>query len=72
MALALAVCSNAADIACDFETVDWSKRADVRARLRVLVRVLLKRYKYPPDRQEEATEAVLKQAESLSEDWATA
>lgn len=53
-------------------TVDWSKRADVRARLRVLVRVLLKRYKYPPDRQEEATEAVLKQAESLSEDWATA
>lgn len=51
-------------------TVDWSVRETVRARLRVMVRTLLKRYKYPPDRQEEATETVLKQAESLSADWA--
>jgi len=53
-------------------TVDWAKRATVRAKLRVMVRTLLKRYKYPPDRQEEATETVLKQAESLSEEWAAA
>lgn len=50
-------------------TVDWSVRETVRARLRVMVKTLLKRYKYPPDRQEEATETVLKQAESLSESW---
>ena len=50
-------------------TVDWSKRETVRAKLRVMVKTLLKRYKYPPDRQEEATETVLKQAESLSADW---
>jgi type I restriction enzyme R subunit len=51
-------------------TVDWAKRETVRARLRVMVRTLLRRYKYPPDRQEEATETVLKQAESLSAEWA--
>lgn len=50
-------------------TVDWSVRETVRARLRVMVKTLLKRYKYPPDRQEEATETVLKQAESLSAGW---
>jgi type I restriction enzyme R subunit len=52
-------------------TVDWAKRETVRARLRVMVKTLLRRYKYPPDRQEEATETVLKQAESLSAEWAT-
>ena len=51
-------------------TVDWSVRETVRARLRVMVKTLLKRYKYPPDRQEEATETVLKQAEALSAGWA--
>ena len=53
-------------------TVDWAKRDTVRAKLRVMVRTLLRRYKYPPDRQEEATETVLKQAETLSEEWAVA
>ncbi|MBN3739178.1 MULTISPECIES: type I restriction endonuclease subunit R [Burkholderia] len=50
-------------------TVDWSKRETVRAKLRVMVKTLLKRYKYPPDRQEEATDTVLRQAESLSAEW---
>ena len=50
-------------------TVDWSVRETVRARLRVMVKTLLRRYKYPPDRQEEATDTVLKQAESLSAEW---
>jgi type I restriction enzyme R subunit len=53
-------------------TVDWSVRETVRARLRVMVKTLLKRWKYPPDRQEAATETVLQQAESLSEAWALA
>ena len=53
-------------------TVDWAVRETVRARLRVMVKTLLKRYKYPPDKQEEATETVLKQAESLSAEWVVA
>lgn len=51
-------------------TVDWAKRETVRAKIRVMVKTLLRRYKYPPDKQEEATETVLKQAEALSEAWA--
>ncbi len=51
-------------------TVDWARRETVRARLRVMVRTLLRRYKYPPDRQEAATNLVLKQAEVLSQEWA--
>ncbi|MBW4048073.1 MAG: type I restriction endonuclease subunit R [Proteobacteria bacterium] len=50
-------------------TVDWSVRDSVRASLRVMVKTLLRRYKYPPDKQEEATETVLKQAEMLSAEW---
>ena len=50
-------------------TVDWSVREAVRASMRVMVKTLLRRYKYPPDKQEEATETVLKQAEMLSAEW---
>jgi type I restriction enzyme, R subunit len=50
-------------------TVDWQKRDSVRARLRNLVRITLKKYKYPPDKTEEAIELVLKQAETLSNEW---
>ena len=51
--------------------VDWQKRESVRARLRNLVRITLRRYKYPPDKQEEAINLVLQQAERLSEDWSS-
>ncbi len=51
-------------------TVDWQKRESVRARLRNLVRITLRRYKYPPDKQEEAINLVLDQAGRLSEMWA--
>lgn len=50
-------------------TVDWSVREAVRAKLRLMVRSILIRYKYPPDKQEAATETVLKQAETLTEVW---
>ena len=52
-------------------TIDWTLREDVRARLRVLVRRTLRKYNYPPDKQETATRTVLQQAEVLSEHWAT-
>ncbi|MBX3619082.1 MAG: type I restriction endonuclease subunit R [Rhizobacter sp.] len=50
-------------------TVDWQKRDSVRARLRNLVRITLRRYKYPPDQQEAAIDLVLRQAERLSDEW---
>ena len=53
-------------------TIDWTIRETTRARLRVLVRRTLRKYGYPPDKQEEATQTVLEQAEVLSEGWAVA
>ncbi|NYZ64261.1 type I restriction endonuclease subunit R [Luteimonas deserti] len=50
-------------------TVDWRVRESVRAKLRILVRRTLQRWKYPPDKQSDAVELVLKQAETLSEVW---
>ena len=53
-------------------TIDWTLRENVRAQLRVLVKRILRRYGYPPDKQEKATETVLEQAALLSEGWAVA
>ena len=50
-------------------TIDWTMRENVRAQLRVLVRRILRRHGYPPDKQEKATQTVLEQAEALSEEW---
>jgi type I restriction enzyme R subunit len=50
-------------------SVDWEKRDSVRAKLRLLVKRILRKYKYPPDQQEEAINLVLQQAESLSAEW---
>ncbi len=53
-------------------TIDWTIRENVRAQLRVVVKRILRKYGYPPDKQEKATQTVLEQAEVLSELWATA
>lgn len=51
-------------------TEDWQRRESVRARQRNLMRITtLRRYKYPLDRQEEAIQLVLQQAERLSDAW---
>ncbi len=50
-------------------TIDWAVRESVRARMRVMVRRLLRKYKYPPDKQEAAVELVIEQAEVLTEEW---
>ena len=52
--------------------IDWTLRENVRANLRVLVRRILRKHGYPPDKQEKATQTVLEQAEVLSEWWAVA
>ena len=50
-------------------TVDWNNRDSVRARLRLMVKRILRKYKYPPDQAEEAAQLVLAQAETLCEAW---
>lgn len=53
-------------------TIDWTIRENVRAQLRVVVKRILRKHGYPPDKQEKATKTVLEQAEILSEMWAAA
>jgi type I restriction enzyme R subunit len=53
-------------------TIDWTLRENVRAQLRVLVKRILRKHGYPPDKQEKATQTVLEQAEVLSVEWAAA
>lgn len=52
-------------------TVDWSHRESARARMRVLVKRILRKFGYPPDLQDAAIRTVLQQAEALSAQWAT-
>ncbi|CAN7595699.1 type I restriction endonuclease subunit R [Variovorax paradoxus] len=51
-------------------TVDWSARESVQAKLRLMVKRILRKYKYPPDQQDGAVELVLTQAKALREAWA--
>jgi len=53
-------------------TIDWTLRENVRAQLRVLVKRILRKHGYPPDKQEKATQTVLEQAALLSGEWAAA
>jgi type I restriction enzyme R subunit len=50
-------------------SVDWSERESVRAKLRLMVKRILRKYKYPPDLQDAAVELVLQQAQALGESW---
>ncbi len=50
-------------------TIDWTVRENARAQIRVIVKRILRRYGYPPDKQEKATQTVLEQAEVLCKDW---
>lgn len=51
-------------------TLDWTVRENVRAKMRVIIKRILRKYGYPPDKQEKATLTVLEQAEVLCRDWA--
>lgn len=46
-------------------TIDWNKRSAVQAKMRVMIRRLLRKYDYPPDKQEMAVETIIHQAELL-------
>ena len=51
-------------------TIDWTLRESVQAKLRVIVKKTLRKYDYPPDKREEATDLVLSQAKLIAKDWA--
>ena len=51
-------------------TIDWTVKESVRAKLRTTVKRILRRHRYPHDKQEKATQTVLEQAELLCRDWA--
>ena len=53
-------------------SVDWARRDSARARMRVLVKRVLRKYGYPPDLQDAAVQTVLQQAEALSAMWNSA
>lgn len=50
-------------------SIDWTMRENARAQIRVIVKRILRKYGYPPDKQARATELVLEQAEVLCRDW---
>ena len=50
-------------------SIDWQYKENVRARLRTMIKALLKRYKYPPDQEANAIDLVLQQTEMISEEW---
>jgi len=50
-------------------SVDWSARESVRAKLRLMVKRILRKYKYPPDQQDAAVELVLQQMQTMGEEW---
>jgi len=51
-------------------TIDWTLKESVQAKLRVMVKRVLRKYGYPPDKEKKATETVLEQATLLCKDWA--
>ena len=53
-------------------SIDWTIRESARAKLRVIVRRILRKYGYPPDKQEAAVETVLEQAKLFADEWAAA
>lgn len=50
-------------------SIDWTMRENVRANLRVIIKRILRKHGYPPDKQERATATVLEQLEALSRAW---
>jgi type I restriction enzyme R subunit len=51
-------------------TIDWTVKESVRAKIRTVIKRLLRKYKYPPDMQEKAVQTIVEQAEALCKDWA--
>jgi type I restriction enzyme R subunit len=55
----------------DNVTIAWTVKEKVRAKLRLAVKRILRKYGYPPDMQEQAVETVLEQAALVANGWVT-
>ncbi|QJR22717.1 Type I restriction-modification system, restriction subunit R [Brevinematales bacterium NS] len=53
-------------------TIDWTQRESVQAEMRIKVKKILRKYGYPPDKQDSATQTVLEQAELVARNWVAA
>ena len=51
-------------------SIDWTVKESARAKLRTIVKRILRNHGYPPNEQEQATATVLQQAELFSDEWA--
>jgi type I restriction enzyme R subunit len=49
-------------------TIDWDKKESVQARMRVMIKRILKKFGYPPDKQEKAVRTILEQAKLIADD----
>ena len=52
-------------------SIDWTIRESIQARLRIIVKELLRKYGYPPDKQELAMDNILQQAELFAKEWSS-
>ena len=52
-------------------TIDFTVKKSVQARMRLEIRRLLRKYRYPPDKREEAVKLIMEQAQYFGEEWAT-
>jgi type I restriction enzyme, R subunit len=50
-------------------TIDWDKKESVQARMRVMIKRILKRYGYPPEKQDQAVKTILEQAKLIGDDF---
>ncbi len=64
-----AIAKELADAIRNNVTIDWTKKESVQAKMRLMVKRILKKHGYPPDKRENATETVLEQAKVLCADW---
>ena len=53
---------------CKNRTIDWQKRENARAAMRVMVKRLLRKYKYPPEGMEDAVKTVIAQCEMWTDE----
>ena len=54
---------------CSIFFLDWTIRENVQAKLKVMVKRILRKWRYPPDKREKATQTVLEQAKLLGYEW---
>jgi type I restriction enzyme R subunit len=50
-------------------TIDWDKKESIQAKMRVMIKRILKKYGYPPEKQDQAVKTILDQAKMIAEEF---